>query len=397
MRLPRFCPLALLLMCLPAPAQQQSGRHPIRFGPGVCGPADPTYIRTAEESGGQPMFLAPDEVSKSFDLISELTRQNHVTLLWARGGLASGHEFVVPVDSTVQRLVFSLSFDTAGGKLAVLAPDGKEVDTGTPGAKITELNCGRIVAVSPPSSGKWRARISGKGRFWFEVSGVSDIFLVEAEFVRLGGRPGHEGYFRIPGQPVAGEPAFLRVELSGKAQRVQFRLTSPEAEALKPVSMKTVSSSADEAEYFGKVDLPATPFRLAVTGADESGHPFQRVFSSLFHAETVELIPLDAGLEELPAGKTTSIRFRVRNAGAAREFRILVVDTKNFLSHQQPQTKTLSLAAGESREISVELNVPANPPNYSRDTVIITATAASGPPTTNGAVAEFSIKNPAAH
>ena len=99
----------------------------------------------------------------------------------------------------------------------------------------------------------------------------------------------------------------------------------------------------------------------------------------------------------LPVGKTTSIRFRIRNAGASREFRILVVETQNLLSHHQPQIQMLSLAAGESREIPVELNVPANPPKYSSDTVIITATAASGLPTTNSAIAEFSIKNPAAH
>lgn len=393
MRLLRSCPVFLLAFCLPVFAQQQR-RPPIRYGPGVCGPADPSYIRTAEESGGQPLFLARDEVAKSFILVNELTRSNHVTLLWARGELSEGHDFVVPVDSTVKRLVFSLSFDTAGGKLAVLGPEGKTVTGETAGAVVTPLNCGEIVTVAPPSPGQWHVQVAGRGRFWLEANGVSDIFMVTVEFVHLAGRPGHEGYFRIPGQPVAGQPAMVRVELSGKTRNVQFHLISPEARTLQPAELQTHPDGGDENEFLGELTLPATPFRLVVTGEDESGQPFERVFSSLFHSETVEVSPLDEGLEELPAGKTVPLRFNVRNAGAARDFRVQVVDTRNFLSSREP--RTLSLASGETRELPVELNIPLLTPAYTRDTVIVTATSTSGPPTTNSAILEFDVSKSAA-
>lgn len=390
MRLLQSCPVLLLAFCLPALAQHQR-RPPIRYGPGVCGPADPSYIRTAEESGGQPLFLAPDEVAKSFALVSELTRSNHVTLLWARGELSEGPDFVVPVDSTVERLVFSLSFDTAGGKLAVLDPEGKNVASQTAGAVITPLNCGEFATVAPPAPGRWHVRVAGKGRFWLEASGVSNIFLVTAEFVHLAGRPAHEGYFRIPGQPVVGQPAMLRVELSGKTRNVQFHLISPEAQRLQPVAMQTHTEGGDESEFFGELTLPATPFRLAVTGEDESGQPFERVFSSLFHSETVEVSPLDEGLEELPAGGNVRVRFKVRNAGATRDFRVQVVDTRNFLSSREP--RTLSLASGETRELPIEFSIPPRTPAYTRDTVIVTATSTSGPATTNSAIVEFNVSN----
>ncbi|MGH7972953.1 MAG: hypothetical protein ACREIC_29915, partial [Limisphaerales bacterium] len=170
MRLLYSSTVVLLAVSLPALAQQR-GRPPIRYGPGVCGPADPTYIRTAEESGGQPLFLAPNEVAKSFALVSELTRSNHVTLLWARGDLSERHNFVVPVDSTVKRLVFSLSFDTAGGKLEALDPVGKKLTSDTAGAVMTPLNCGEIATVAPPVPGEWHVHVAGKGRFWLETSG----------------------------------------------------------------------------------------------------------------------------------------------------------------------------------------------------------------------------------
>jgi hypothetical protein len=332
-------------------------------------------------------------VAKSFALVGELTRSNHVTLLWARGELSEVHDFVVPVDSTVQRLVFSLSFDTAGAKLAVMDPNGKRVTSRTPGAEITSLNCGGIVKIAPPAPGKWHVRVSGKGRFWLEASGVSDIFMVDAEFVHLAGRPGHEGYFRISGQPLAGEPAMLRVQLSGKTRNVRFHLISPEAAILQPISMKIDSAGSDEGEYLGELSLPAGPFRLAVTGEDQSGHALERVFSPLFHAQTVEVTPLEAGLEDISAGKTVPMRFTIRNAGAAREFRILAVDTRRFLSAHEPQV--LSLGGGESREVPLELKIPAGTPAYTRDTVIVTATSTSSPATTNSAVVEFDVTAPA--
>lgn len=394
MRLIQSSSVAFLAFSLPLIAQQQRRSH-IRYGPGVCGPADPTYIRTAEESGGQPLFLAPDEIAKSFALVSELTRANHVTLLWARGELSDGHDFVVPVDSTVQRLVFSLSFDTPGGELAAFDPNGKQVNGGTPGAEVTHLNCGGIVRVAPPAPGNWRVRVSGKGRFWLEASGVSDIFMVDAEFVRLAGRPGHEGYFRISGQPVADQPAMLRVELSGKTRNVKFHLISPEATNLERVLMRSDSAGSEQSEYLGELSLPLASFRLAATGEDETGHPFERIFSSLFHAETVEVTPLDLAPEDVPAGKIVPMRFRIRNAGAAREFRILAVDTRSFLTRHEPQV--LSLGGGESRELPVELNIPASTPAYTRDTVIVTATSTSAPATTNSAVVEFDVTAPAAN
>src|SRR5689334_13980979 len=66
-------------------AQQQQPTTPLQS----CGRADPTYIRTASETGGIPMFFQPSEVAKSFHLIRESTLNNVSTVLWATGSLGA--------------------------------------------------------------------------------------------------------------------------------------------------------------------------------------------------------------------------------------------------------------------------------------------------------------------
>src|SRR5208337_5195074 len=57
------------------------------FGPDACGPADPVYINTANETGGIPMFLQRSEAAKAFHLMRESTRNNVATVFWAKGTL----------------------------------------------------------------------------------------------------------------------------------------------------------------------------------------------------------------------------------------------------------------------------------------------------------------------
>ena len=66
-----------------------------------------------------------------------------------------------------------------------------------------------------------------------------------------------------------------------------------------------------------------------------------------------------------------------------------MVDTRNFLSIRE--SRVLALAGGESRELPVELEIPASTPAATRDTIIVTAKATSGTPTTNSTVVDFTV------
>src|ERR1700751_943048 len=102
---------------------QPSTNRSRSFGPDACGPADPTYIHTANETGGIPMFLQRSEAAKAFHLVSESTRNNVSTVLWATGVLDGQTQvFDVPVDSLTQRITLTFSFDTEGTTAMVVAP-----------------------------------------------------------------------------------------------------------------------------------------------------------------------------------------------------------------------------------------------------------------------------------
>jgi hypothetical protein len=377
-------------------AQTQPSANPSRtYGPDACGPADPVYIHTANETGGIPLFLQRSEASKAFHLVRESTRNNVATVFWMTGMLDGNPQSIaIPVDSVTKRITFALSGDTKGSKFKLTQPSGGAVTEGSADTEITELNCGRILTVSSPEAGEWRAEITGTGRFWMEAQAQSDIYFVGVEFVKQGGRPGHEGLFRIHGQPVAGTPATLQASLSANATKTtEFDLVTEGGQAIQKLQMHAVNSDREFLEFVGSVDLPNVPFRVALIGRDSNDKHYQRFFSNLFHAEGVE-VSAKLDVDELSAGSTKQVTFTVRNIGFPRAFKLTVTDAHQFVSKVEP--KELALGAGESGTVCVDLAVPAGTSPGIGDDLVIVAQSTVGPPTSNSSVVHFSVSSSSA-
>jgi hypothetical protein len=214
------------------------------------------------------MFLQRSEASKALHLVRESTRNNVATVVWTTGTLDGEPKTIrIPVDSEINRITFAFSVDAKGNELKLTQPSGGAMADVAAGTEVTELNCGRVVTVSSPEAGEWRAEITGRGRYWLQAQAQSDIYLVRAEFVKEGGRPGHEGLHRIQGQPVAGATATLQVSLSATGTRTtEFFLMTEEGQPLQKLQMPAVNSERQFLEFVGRVDLPTQPFRVAVGG-----------------------------------------------------------------------------------------------------------------------------------
>ena len=354
----------------------------------TCGRADPAYIQTASETGGIPMFLQPSEAGKAFHLVRETTRNNISTILWATGTL-DGHvqPAMLPVDSTSHRMTVAFSSAAEGSNIKIVPPSGATISQTSTNTEITELRCGRIVTVASPEPGIWRVELTGHGKFWLEAQVQSDIHFLRAEFVRQGGRPGHEGFFRIDGQPIAGKPAMIRASLSAEgARNHEFYLASERGELIQKLQMHATGSSGDG--YMGTADLPNVPFRVAVTGIDGSGKPYQRFYASLFRPESLEVL-WNRTFDELPVGNTERTEFTVRNTGAGGTFKITAVDAHQFAVRVEPVE--LALDSGQSGTVVINLSVPAATQPGIGDDVIVVATRTAGPPASNSSVAHFSV------
>jgi hypothetical protein len=341
------------------------------------------------------MFLQRSEAAKAFHLVRESTRNNVSTVFWATGTLDGKPEAItIPVDSVTKRITFTFSVDTKGNQLKLTQPSGGAITQSLASTEVTELNCGRILTVSSPEAGEWRAEITGTGRYWMEAQVQSDIYFIGVEFVKKGGRPGHEGLFRIQGQPLAEAPATLQATLSASAtETTEFYLVTERGRTIQKLEMHAVNSDRQFIEFVGSVDLPNVPFRVALTGRDSNDKQYQRFFSNLFHAENVEISPkLD--FDELPAGSTEQAVFTVRNIGFARTFKLTVTDAHQFVSKVEP--KELALGAGESGTVRVDLTVPAGTPPGVGDDLVIVAQSSAGQPTSNSMVVHFTVSSSSA-
>src|SRR5262249_15900170 len=71
----------LLTIALASISSAQQPASSFREG---CGPADPAYIQTPNQTGGILMFLQRSEAAKAFHLVRESTRNNVSTVLCGR-------------------------------------------------------------------------------------------------------------------------------------------------------------------------------------------------------------------------------------------------------------------------------------------------------------------------
>ena len=322
----------------------------VRYGPGVCGPLDPAYVRTATETGGQPFPLSTTDVGQSSRIMAASSLEE--TILWASG--AGDRSYSIPVDSSVARLMISGTFDGTGGTMTIAGPDGTAISGGDR-IEDTLLNCGRVVTLDAPASGTWQVRVAPSSRFWLRASAKSDLSLLSAEFVERSRLPGFDRLAKIQGQPIAGRPATLRVRLSSPLRDRIFQLVSIDARPLYAVTLQ----SDDDREFSGAIELPGEPFRVVVSGRDESGVPAQRMSGPLFHGEAIEVVP-PAGVQTVAAGTDMPVTFVIRNHGPAVRLRLVASDGRGTLMSVDPQT--LDLEGGGEANATVRLTVPSDAP-----------------------------------
>jgi len=243
--------LAILLL----PALQCVGQ--VIDGP--CVPrfrADPSYIATAEATGGQIMLLDRTEIA-SPAITRAQTGSNHETILRVSGTLGAGfREFTAPVDSGVRSLQFTI-FAECAKFVTVTAPSGAEAE----GAK---LSSGRIVSLEAPELGLWRVKLAGTGYFTAVAQANGGVVFPPLRLER----------------PKAGVEQGLVAHVAGPVDTAEFQVVGKNGATLQVIPMTRVDT-----EYRGVFTPPTEPFHIAVEGKDTQGMAFRRVHPPLMQAE----------------------------------------------------------------------------------------------------------------
>jgi hypothetical protein len=350
-------------------AQEKSARLTYALT-GTCSPIDEAYIRGAAETGGQLFFLNQSEIPRLFELIKPQLSGDLMTIVTSKGVLSgTPRMFDVPVDSTIRRLVVSVSIDSSTS-ISLRRPSGALVNPTDPDAQITNISSGRILTITAPTSGLWRVEISGSGNFSVVAEGNSPIEFYRFDFVSPSGDL-HGGFAPIAGQPLAGAEGTGEAAMVGSFATATFKLVSESGETIKEIDLARDFPDAAPDHFVGRFLLPVASFRVVATGNDLAGFPYQRTFPTVYRAQFVGVEVSAASGDVVHAGETRTFDFNVRNLGGAAAFRVNVISSLGIVSEINPTI--LNLGANASGTVQFNLSVPLDAPAGANLTVTMTA------------------------
>jgi hypothetical protein len=230
---------------------------------------DPPYFRAAEGSGGHLLLLAPEEIADSATLLTAFG-DHPQTIFRLAGSMTPGlHEFTVPIDSTVESALFSISvqcLQTAD----VVRPSGA-LAIGDDVTDLPNFRAQHMVIVRRPEPGAWTVRVAGSGISGVVVQARSGIGISRPEFAAA-------PKSTFAAIPTAGLQNTLRIRLSGGVFDPRASIVSGQLTLLAELPLAPAETAGT---YVSRFTPGAEAFRLLVTGNDANGLAFQRMSASL--------------------------------------------------------------------------------------------------------------------
>ena len=198
-------------------AQQQTS-NPRSGWP--CGARlDASYFQVAEGTGGHVLLLAPEEIADSATLLTAIGSHPQ-TILRVAGSLRPGvHEFQVPIDPSVESVIFSISSQCLEVAHVTL-PSGLPA-TGGNVTDLSNFRAQRMVIVARPEPGIWTMRVSGSGVSGVMVQARSAIGISQLRFTTSGSTT-------PSALPTAGVENVVTMKVTGKFGEARAALVSAE-------------------------------------------------------------------------------------------------------------------------------------------------------------------------
>lgn len=343
---------------------------------GSCSPIDPAYYAVAAETGGQLYALERTvaETEKIFGLVNPYVAGTPKPVFIGKGSIGGVRNIDLPIDSAAVSLQVAAAVN-AGSAVQVFDPTGHPLAAGQPGVTITAVSGGTLFAVAAPAPGIWRVALSGPGGFDVAVTADSPIELNRFQFVEARGRDGHAGLFPVKSQPLAGAAQQSRATVLGSVATATFSLLSEAGDLIADLQATRGGDSLNSDEWSSSFVLPASRFRVRVSGLDGDGRAYTRVFPELFLGRSVKVEALGGGFGNYAPGLTTAVRFLVTNLGATDTLAITAADERGFIRAAVPAS--VSLGPNQSRIVDVPVVIPATAAVGTTNNISLSARGAS--------------------
>lgn len=266
----RFTLLLAACLCVSVTASAQSKPSGQSSRPGwpCAGQVDPSYVQVAEASGGKVLLFHPTEL-EGMSVDHRASAQHEETVLRTVGRLGGErYEMTVPIDTTIESAYFIVSIQCL--QLATLVtPSGQELSVATPGVEYHQFESVRLFVVPKPAPGVWKVIAAGQGYFSAIVTAKTDLQLDRVAFSEA---------------RASGTGTVLDVRVSGAFRQASFHFVAGNGELIESLRLDLQDRSEEGANFQGTVKKPRKDFRVAITGVDAAGFPFQRMESRLSSA-----------------------------------------------------------------------------------------------------------------
>lgn len=196
--------------------------------------------------------------------------QHEETVFRAVGQLGGEiYEMTAPIDSTIESMYVVVSIQCLQ-VVTLVTPSGQELSVSTPGVEYHQFEAIRLFVVPKPAPGVWKLIAGGQGFFSAIVTARTDLRLDRVAFSDADAS-----------RPTA---AALEARVRGAFRQASFHFVAGNGEPIESLQLDLQDRSEESANYRGPVKKPRQDFRVAVTGVDAAGFPFQRMESRLSSA-----------------------------------------------------------------------------------------------------------------
>ncbi|XP_072122222.1 von Willebrand factor A domain-containing protein 7 isoform X1 [Mobula birostris] len=209
-----------------------------------------------------------------------------------------------------------------------------------------------ITLNAAPELGEWSLTVQSGTPYTVKVTGQSVVdFLYE--FVEDFEGP-HPGMVMVTGRPMAGEPATLKVTMTGlenypSHQPKDISLLDFQGRTL---SKKVLTPTSETGIFLVEfVSFPSQELLLLLQGTEESGRIFQRQSPSVTSNSSTKLTVMSD--LSFMAGENITIRFNITNAGPGSVYNISLTDDQNVTSGNP-----LRLYVGKNQSVEGNLTTP---------------------------------------